>query len=301
MTGAHRARARFRFLLPSFALGVALFASGCGAGAAGEYNAAAPGEYGAAAPEAPSEMPAPAPPGDADYGFSFDDAASIDSEESGGGTKIKPRSPAGELASPEPAPISPSPDAPSPNGVDTGVDRSRAPLLIYQASLTLGAFEVPKHIERIERLATEAGGYLVQRSDLSVTVRVPAAAFGATLDSIAKEGDEIHREVRVQDVTAAFTDLEIRLQNARVVRGRFEELLAKATKVEEALAIERELERLSREIDLIVGRLKLMGELVHFSTITVGFEPRQTETVQKQISLPFPWLHDLGLSRLLSL
>jgi hypothetical protein len=175
------------------------------------------------------------------------------------------------------------------------------PLLIYTANLHLGVYEAVSALDAIEALARKSGGYLVHRTDTTIVVRVPAAGFGEALAEVARLGDVLHREVTAQDVTAEFRDLEIRLKNLLAVRGRLEQLLAQAKTVPEALQVERELERVTMQIEQIKGRLKLLGELVAFSTIQVSFKPRPVEQVGSVVVLPFPWLDDLGLKRLLDL
>ena len=176
-----------------------------------------------------------------------------------------------------------------------------APLLIYRAFLTMAVFETKKVINAIEALAKSRGGYLVARDDVAITVRVPVSTFDAALTDIAKQGDELRRQVQVEDVTAEYNDLSIELKNAQDVRERLVVLLDKAQKVEEALAVEAELARLTDKIERIKGRLKLLNELVAFSTITVRFEARAVEQVNSNVQLPFPWLKQLGLGELLSL
>lgn len=175
------------------------------------------------------------------------------------------------------------------------------PLLIYRATLTMAVFETRKSMDAIEQFAKKNGGYLVARDDLSITVRVPAPRFDAALNEIAKEGDELHRQVEVSDVTEQYNDLSIELKNAEAVRERLVALLEKAQKVQEALAVEAELARLTDKIERIKGKLKLLNELVTFSTITVQFQPRPVEKVNSNVALPFPWLKQLGLPELLSL
>jgi len=176
-----------------------------------------------------------------------------------------------------------------------------SPLLIYRAFLTMAVFETKKVMDTIEKLAKASGGYLVARDDVAITVRVPVSKFEAALTDIAKQGDELHRQVQVEDVTAEFNDLSIELKNAQDVRERLVALLDKAQKVEEALAVEAELARLTDKIERIKGRLKLLNELVAFSTVTVRFEARAVEQVNSNVQLPFPWLKQLGLGELLSL
>jgi hypothetical protein len=212
------------------------------------------------------------------------------------------------LGAPAPAPAPPPPAGADPadesttaggNVLATG-DRP-TPLLIYRATLTMAVFETRKSMDAIEQFAKKSGGYLVARNDLTITVRVPAPRFDAALNQIAKEGDELHRQVDVTDVTEQYNDLSIELKNAEAVRERLVALLEKAQKVEEALAVEAELARLTDKIERIKGKLKLFNELIAFSTVTVQFQPRPVEKINSNVTLPFPWLKQLGLPELLSL
>src|SRR5262249_33276670 len=109
------------------------------------------------------------------------------------------------------------------------------------------------------------------------------------------------RDVNVRDVTEQFADLETRLKNAEAVRQRLEGLLAKAAKVEDALAVERELDRVTLIIEELKGKLRLLSELIAFSTITVNFQARPQDAVAPDVLLPFDWLGGLGLPSLMNL
>lgn len=211
---------------------------------------------------------------------------------------------------PKQAPGGPT-TAPAPNGGgSTGkggesaraTDDRRSPILIYRAEFTMSVYEVQKSIDSVEELAKKSGGYLAKRDDRSITIRVPAGEFQAAVAEISKLGDVSSRNVSAEDVTGEYRDLEVQLANALALRERYAKLLDKAQKVEEALAIEQELGRITGEIERIKGRLKLLGELAQYSTITVRFAPRIDQQVQQgPFVLPLPWLNNLGLPRLLQL
>jgi hypothetical protein len=195
----------------------------------------------------------------------------------------------------------PTPPPAGAKASDTGVQAITAPLLIYNATVYMAVYEAKAAIDATVKLARDMGGYLVRRNDQTIIVRVPAAKYREALDAVGKLGDVIHREESVQDVTDEFLDLQVRVQNARALRQRLEQLLAQAKNVEEALMVERELARVTEEIERFEGRLKLLRELVAFSTITIEFKPRPVDQIQPNIRLPFEWLDQLGLSQLLSL
>lgn len=178
----------------------------------------------------------------------------------------------------------------------------KQPILIYTADFTMSVYEVTKSLDAVESVAKGAGGYLSRRDDRSITVRIPAEKFAEVVAAIEKVGDVLHRNVVSEDVTAEYRDLEVQLTNALALRARFEKLLEKAAKVEEALEIERELGRITGEIERIKGRLKLLSDLARYSTVTVSFQPRTNAQVQQgPFVLPLPWLNNVGLRRLMSL
>lgn len=267
---------------------------GCG-------SASAPAQATAAYPE----EAAPAP-GDDGYGYSFEDGTHQQRNDSDLRLpqESQAKSAAGGMpALPTAAPIDlpRPPDDPQPGeGQDTPTDQSRKPMLIYRARLGLAVFKVQEQLDTIEKMSKDQGGYLVARTQNEIRVRVPVDHFQEAVDAILKLGDINFRHVTTDDVTAEFTDLEIRLKNALSVRERMQALLEKAQKVEEAIEVERELQRLTDEIETMKGRMKLLHELVAYSTIEVTFEERSSQ-LKSRVELPFPWLKTLGLEHLLSL
>jgi hypothetical protein len=218
-------------------------------------------------------------------------------EDSGGGEAEGPMMTAQNTPAPAPAPLAPGEDPPAPNRHDG----TSAPLLIYTAEYTVAVFEVKEALDKVQNLAKDAGGYLVSRNDQGITVRVPAEKYRPTLTEVGKIGDILHHSENVDDVTEEFFDTLTRLNNAKTVRARLQELMAAAKDVTEALAVERELARVTEEIEVMEGKLKRLKELVNFSTITVNFSSRASEQVNSNVALPFPWLGQLGLGPLLQL
>ena len=279
---------------------------GCGSASAAGYGSAGSAEQ---APVASEESG-----GDEGYGYAWDGAAptpaqQADTDRARGpmvshksssyakeaGGESEPQSP----PAPQPLPSEPPAPPPDPTG-DTPTDQSRRPMLVYRARLGLAVFKVQEQLDTIEAMTKDQGGYLVARTQNEIRVRVPAERFQEAVDAILKLGDVNFRQVATDDVTAEYTDLEIRLKNALDVRARLQLLLHKAQKVEEAIQVERELLRLTDEIETMKGRLKLLRELAAYSTIDVAFSERSSP-LQSRVALPFPWLETLGLQHLLNL
>jgi len=175
-----------------------------------------------------------------------------------------------------------------------------AAMLVYTANLGMAVYQVEPGLDGVERIAREVGGYLSSRQDASTTIRVPRDRFDEAVARIEKLGDVTHRDIKAQDVTDEFVDLAARLKNAYVIRDRLNDLLSRAA-VKEALEIEKELGRVTEDIERMEGRMKLLRDQIAFSTITVTFQALAAQTVHDSSLLaPFPWLQELGLGALLN-
>jgi hypothetical protein len=200
------------------------------------------------------------------------------------------------MGAPAPAPP-PPPDAKKQASADAPHERG---MLVYTAKITMSVYQVDQGLTKVEQIGKDMGGYLSVRSDRDVTIRVPRERFEATLAEIDKIGDVLHRDVQAHDVTDEYVDMEIRIKNGHAMQTRLKVLLEKAP-VKEAIDIEKELKRVTEEIELLEGKLKLLSAQIAYSTITVVFEPRSSAITSTKVQLPFPWLSQLGLPTLMRL
>jgi hypothetical protein len=197
-------------------------------------------------------------------------------------------------------PAAPFAPTPAPSGSPFASDATHeATMLAYSANLTLAVFQVDRSLASVEALARELGGYLAQRGDAQVTVKVPRPRFDEAMERVAKLGDVIHRNVSAEDVTDEYVDLELRLKNARAMRDQLADLL-KGAAVKDAVEIEKELAKVTEVIEQIEGRLKVLRDKIGFSSITVSFQANAPSPVRSNAILPFTWLDSMGLESLLS-
>ncbi|HVE87188.1 MAG TPA: DUF4349 domain-containing protein [Myxococcales bacterium] len=126
-------------------------------------------------------------------------------------------------------------------------------------------------VREAEAIATRMGGYASASSMEATTLMVPAPKLEEALGALAKLGQVEQRDVRARDVTEARADLELRLANFRKSRERYLEILSRATTVPETLAVEKELERITLEIERLEAALQQMNQLVQLATVDVQF------------------------------
>jgi hypothetical protein len=199
-----------------------------------------------------------------------------------------------------PGPTGPFAPTPAPSGSPYTADTAHeASMLAYSADFTLAVFQVDKSLASVETLARDLGGYLAQRGDAQITVRVPRPRFDEAIARLEKLGDITHRNVSAEDVTDEYVDLELRLKNARAMRDQLAALL-KGAIVKDAVEIEKELAKVTEVIEQIEGRLKVMRDKVGYSSITVSFQANAPSPVRTTAILPFTWLDTMGLEPLLN-
>jgi hypothetical protein len=119
--------------------------------------------------------------------------------------------------------------------------------------------------------AKASGGWVVRSDNESAELRVPDAKLEFVMKEIAEIGDVDEREIVGVDVTEEFFDVQLRLENLENIRKRYTELLGKANAVGEALPVEKELERVTLEIELLKGRQQFLKSSVSFASLRVSF------------------------------
>jgi hypothetical protein len=176
-------------------------------------------------------------------------------------------------------------------------------LLIYTALFHVGVYDVTAAQAALAESARSVGGFVFAQGDDHIVVRVPAAHFVAFVATIDGGYDVLHRQIDAQDVGEEFRDVEIRIRNLEVMRDRVAALLTSATDVEQALAVEQQLERITGELESLRGRQRFLADRISFSTITVMFRPQPHDQIDQPdvFQLPFAWLESLGLPNLLQL
>jgi len=108
------------------------------------------------------------------------------------------------------------------------------------------------------------------KTSYSLKVRVPSKQFESFLQASEKgEGEIITKNINARDVTEEYVDLEIRLNSKKLFRTRYNQLLEKAGKVDDILAIEENIRTLQEEIESQEGQLKFIDDQVTYSTLEI--------------------------------
>lgn len=105
-----------------------------------------------------------------------------------------------------------------------------------------------------------------------ITVRIPSQNFDSFIKDISTGVTYFdNKEINSEDVTEQYIDIDARLKAKKKLENRYIELLSKATKMSEMLAIEAQLSAIREEIEAKEGQLRYMQNRISLSTITIEF------------------------------
>jgi hypothetical protein len=197
----------------------------------------------------------------------------------------------------QPAPVltptQPRPEPPGPVDVPKPIANKRQ--IIYTATMQVSVYDLVHSIEQAEALPDRLGGWLHQRIDNQLILRIPAEHLREAMDIIAELGVVDYRLLEALDVTAEYTDLESRIRVLTEMQAQLERLLAQAKTVEQALEIRRALDEITMELEVARARMRELSKSIAFSTLIVQFVARGPDVAIPSSNDPFQWVVELGV------
>jgi hypothetical protein len=160
--------------------------------------------------------------------------------------------------------------------------------IVRNAELDLEAESPELAQQKITSVAETKGGFVVEsqqsmsdikaanRDIVTMTVRVPAEKFSEALDDIRKTSSRVVSEnVKGEDVTEEYIDIEAQLKAKKALEAQFMEIMKRASRVDEALEVQSELADVRGEIEKIEGRKRFLENKSSLSTIKVTLRTAQ--------------------------
>lgn len=161
---------------------------------------------------------------------------------------------------------------------DTGA--TGAPAMIIRtghASIEVG--NVDQAALKVRALAASLGGHVANSQfeggehnvrSATLELKIPAARYDEAVSQLATIGEVESVNSTSEDVGEEYVDVTARVANARRLEQRLVQLLATRTgRLEDVLAVERELARVREEIERAEGRLRYLRTRAAMSTLTV--------------------------------
>lgn len=127
----------------------------------------------------------------------------------------------------------------------------------------------------------------------TITVKVPVAFFEKTFGEIKEVASLVISESTTgQDVTEQYTDLRAQLVNAQAEEQSFIKILDQAVKIDDVLAVTRELARVRGTIERLQGSMKYLESQTDMSTIVINLTENRNIVVSDSSWRPLQVMKD---------
>jgi hypothetical protein len=163
--------------------------------------------------------------------------------------------------------------------------------IVKTGEITLEVESVAETLGRVRALVAQLSGYVggsqagTLEESATITARIPAASFDEALARLHElDVDVVAETTREQNVTSQIVDLQARMDNLEASEASYRELVARAEKIEDILAVQSRLDDVRGQIEQIAAQLKALEGQADLSTLTITLIPKpqpisqQTET-----------------------
>ncbi len=209
-----------------------------------------------------------------------------------GCAKPAPAPPPGPAPRPAPAPTPapapappPAPPAPKEEALvemsAVGQPWATERMIVRTGDISLIVEDVPAAMDQITKLTASFWGYVVsskswregERLAGAIAIRVPAEHFDDAIKALRELAVEVTSEnTYSKDVTEEYVDLTARLHNLEASEAQLLKIMEKAEKVEDILAVQRELSKTRGEVEQTKGRMQYLERTSTTSLIEVHLE-----------------------------
>jgi hypothetical protein len=173
------------------------------------------------------------------------------------------------------------------NSAAAGSTGTSAPLpaadqaIIYTASLTVRVLDVSQAASLAAHLATAEGGYVSSentladrahpaQSTVNLQLKVPVAAYQATLDALSTQlGTRISVSQHAQDVTATVADVTSRVTSAQAAITQLRALLARAGSVGDLLNVQDQIDQEESDLESLQSQARALSHETTYATLTL--------------------------------
>lgn len=145
----------------------------------------------------------------------------------------------------------------------------QANLRFQVKNLTNSSDNVEAVLAKYNATLANSKSYTAKESIEAVyTIKVAPENFFALVKAIQNESTFLdEKTITADDVTLQYVDTEARIRAKQAVQARYLQLLSKASKIDDILTIETELQKVQEELESVQAQLKALQRQTAYSTI----------------------------------
>jgi Domain of unknown function (DUF4349) len=167
----------------------------------------------------------------------------------------------------------------------------------YSGNATLKSTEPEKILDSAIALVKAGGGYLEQRSQGFVALRVPSQDFDTLFSRLLKLATLLDFSQTAEDITEAFNDTDLRLKIVLSTLERLEDLVKKARTEEQKLRLLKDLQKYREEREILETQKQDIAQRLRFASIHLNVQSHQPWASQHSWNREirdFIWIHRLN-------
>ncbi|MDD3627426.1 MAG: DUF4349 domain-containing protein [bacterium] len=158
--------------------------------------------------------------------------------------------------------------------------------IIYSGSITVEVKEHDKAADDFSKLLEKYKDFVYIHSSntyiqyekyqtTNYVIKINPEKLNEFIGEISKLGDVTSQSIRGEDITETYVDLKSRLENKEKTLIRLNALLeTKTNKLNDLLQVEREIERVAGDIEVLKGKIRYYDNLVGMATLEVSLNEK---------------------------
>lgn len=155
-------------------------------------------------------------------------------------------------------------------------------LVVRDANLSIQVADVNATDQQIRAWVTGENGFVLNSSTygseqdlvINLSLKIPSDKLDSVITRVESLAHKVvSRSMSGSDVTEEYVDLEGRLAALNASRDRLLELLRKAEKVEDAVAINTALTDIQSQLEQVTGRMRYLRQSAAMSTLNLEIRP----------------------------
>ncbi len=158
--------------------------------------------------------------------------------------------------------------------------------IIYTASLTLAVSNVTAAATQASNDVTAAGGYIAgeqqtapggkhEGAKVSLQLKIPVAAYQATLAKLTALGKPVSFSTEAQDVTQQVADVNSRVASAKAAITQLRALLRRAGNVSALLSVQDEINAQESDLESLLAQQQALDHETSYATVTLQVTGRK--------------------------
>ena len=166
--------------------------------------------------------------------------------------------------------------------------------MTYSTNLVINVPDTVKGVKSASAIAEKHAGYITYSDNATANIKIPTAKASTALKDFETIGTVTSKTITASDITEHYTDTQVRLENLRRLQKRLSELLSRASKVDDILRIERELSRVTTDLERHQARMNVLTKQVEMVDFNINFNAVVTPAEISRIVIPVDWVRNIG-------